>query len=85
MNKNKVEEVKRREFIFCQIGEFDDPIYIYLLDGEMSGHITYMRGRWRGNLKDGYVYSSSILKEMAKKIDELNNNLKKERSKFFGL
>ena len=73
------------EFVFNQTGEFDDPMYVYFVDGDLCGFIIYRSGMWRGSLKDGWVYGSGIFKDMAKKIEELNASLETERSKFFGL
>ena len=73
------------EFVFNQTGEFDDPMYVYFVDGDLCGFIIYGTGTWSGSLKDGWVYGPGIFKDMAEKIEELNDNLETERKRFWGL
>ena len=77
-------EVKKSEFVFVQLGEFDDPSYVYLMDGKMYGCINY-DGIWRGTLREDCQYSVGVFEEMAMKINELNDSLIEQRKEFFGL
>lgn len=73
------------EFVFVQKDEFSDPFYIFMIDGEGYGRISWNErdGFWNGSLRDDFQYSSSTFEAMSKKIDELNEALIEQRRRFF--
>lgn len=80
-----IQKIYKIEFVFNQPSEFEDPNYCMKLDSITYGYISYVDGHWFGSLEFiGYKYGSEVFKVMAKKIDELNESLEEQRSKFFG-
>lgn len=79
-NKNKL------GFAFMQEDEFSNPYYAFLYENKFIGVIAYEDdGKWYGNLIEESSYSALIFELMAEMIKELNDDLKKQRSKLFGL
>lgn len=78
-------EAEAFEFKFVQPSEFDNPFYVFKMDGKVYGNIKYVNGQWLACLRDDYRYGSDIFVIMAATIDQLNADLAKQRNVFFGL
>lgn len=85
MEETKLIEITKCEFVFMQSGEFDDPFYQLMLNGQVYGSIRYCDGVWYGSLSSWDMHSSGTFMIISKKIDELNASLDKQRKEFFGL
>lgn len=72
------------EFIFTQDGEFKDPYYAVVIGGKIYGDLHYVECQWRGFLSGAYSHTAVTFDLIAEKLDELNESLAQERSKFFG-
>ena len=75
-----VEETNEITFEFVQHGEFDDPYYRIWIEEEQNGTIGFDVDEWiLDDLYYQYHFTAFELRQIANKLDELNESTRKQR------
>ena len=67
------------EFEFIQPGEFEDPYYNVIHDGDIIAYLYFKKDLWRVNFSDEWWLESGILPDISDMIDKLTESTRAQR------